>query len=70
MAWVHQELERSGATLQRLHLEYLAQHPDGYRYSQYCRHYHDWARTLAPTMRQVHRAGGKAFVDFRWTDRE
>src|SRR5207245_3440700 len=37
---------------------------DGYRYSQFCRHYHDWARTLAPTMRQIHRAGEKAFVDF------
>lgn len=64
MAWVHQELKRPGVTLQQLHLEYLAQYPDGYRYSQYCRHYHDWARTLAPTMRQVHRAGEKAFVDF------
>jgi transposase len=64
MAWVHQELKRPGVTLQRLHLEYLQQHPDGYRYSQFCRHYYHWARTLAPTMRQVHRAGEKAFVDF------
>src|SRR5262245_8334692 len=63
-AWVHRELTRPGVTLQRLHLEYLQQQPDGYRYSQFCRHYHDWARTLAPTMRQVHRAGEKAFVDF------
>jgi len=64
MAWIHQELKRPGVTLQRLHLEYLAQQPAGYRYSQFCRHYHDWARTLAPTMRQIHRAGEKAFVDF------
>jgi transposase len=64
MAWVHHELKRPGVTLQRLHLEYLQHHPDGYRYSQFCRHYHQWARTLAPTMRQVHRAGEKAFVDF------
>jgi transposase len=64
MAWVHRELKRPGVTLQRLHLEYLQQQPEGYRYSQFCRHYHDWARTLAPTMRQVHRAGEKAFVDF------
>src|SRR5437870_12413101 len=64
MAWIHQELKRPGVTLQRLHLEYLAREPDGYRYSQFCRHYHDWARTLAPTMRQIHRAGEKAFVDF------
>jgi transposase len=64
MAWVHRELKRPGVTLQRLHLEYLQRHPDGYRYSQFCRHYHEWARRLAPTMRQVHRAGEKAFVDF------
>jgi transposase len=64
MAWIHQELKRPGVTLQRLHLEYLAQQPAGYRYGQFCRHYHDWARALAPTMRQIHRAGEKAFVDF------
>jgi transposase len=64
MAWLHQELKRPGVTLQRLHLEYLQQYPDGYRYSQFCRHYQEWTRRLAPTMRQIHRAGEKAFVDF------
>ena len=51
-------------TLQRVWLEFLEAHPDTYRYSQFCLHYHRWARTLAPTMRQVHRAGEKVFVDF------
>jgi transposase len=51
-------------TLQRLWLEYLERQPAGYRYSQFCLHYHRWARTLASTMRQVHRAGEKVFVDF------
>src|SRR5713226_4907597 len=64
MAWLHQELKQPGVTLQRLWLEYLDAHPEGYRYSQFCRHYERWVRTLAPTMRQVHRAGEKAFVDF------
>src|SRR5262245_752006 len=64
MAELHQELKRPVVTLQRLHLEYLAQHPTGYRYSQFCRHYERWVRTLKPAMRQVHRAGEKAFVDF------
>ncbi len=64
MAWIHQELTRPGVTLQRLWLEFLEAHPDTFRYSQFCLHYHRWARTLAPTMRQVHRAGEKAFVDF------
>src|SRR2546425_1676671 len=53
MAWIHQELKRPGVTLQRLHLEYLAQQPPGDRYSQLCRHYHDRARALAPPMRQT-----------------
>ena len=63
-AWLHQELKRPGVTLQLLWLEYAQVHPDGYRYSQFCEHYRRFARTLAPTMRQVHRAGEKAFVDF------
>ena len=64
MAWIHQELKRPGVTLLRLWLEYLERQPAGYRYSQFCRHYQRWARTLAPTMRQIHRAGEKVFVDF------
>ncbi|MFQ5973941.1 MAG: IS21 family transposase [Alphaproteobacteria bacterium] len=63
-AWVHQELKRPGVTLQRLWLEFLERHPEGHRYSQFCVHYHRWVRALAPTMRQIHRAGEKAFVDF------
>jgi transposase len=34
-------LSGPGRPLQRLHLEYLQQHPDGYRYSQFCRYYPD-----------------------------
>jgi transposase len=63
-AFLHQELKRPGVTLQLLWVEYLKVHPDGYRYTQFCEHYRRFARTLAPTMRQVHRAGEKAFVDF------
>jgi len=64
MVWIHQELKRPGVTLQRLWLEFIETHPEGHRYSQSWAHYHRWVRTLAPTMRQVHRAGEKAFVDF------
>lgn len=63
-AWMHQELKRRGVTLQLLWMEYLKIHPDGYRYSQFCLRYHRFARRLAPSMRQVHRAGEKVFVDF------
>ena len=55
---------RQGVTLQLLHVEYLAQHPNGYRYTQSCEHYRRWVRRQRPSMRQVHRAGEKLFVDY------
>ena len=36
----------------------------GTAYSQFCERYRQWARALKPSMRQVHRAGEKLFVDF------
>jgi transposase len=51
-------------TLQLLHLEYLERHPDGYHYTQYCELYRQWLRRRGLTMRQVHRAGEKSFVDY------
>ena len=65
-AWaeVHQELKKAGVTLALLWQEYRAAHPEGYAYSQFCEHYRQWRRALKPSMRQVHRAGEKLFVDF------
>ncbi len=64
--WIqlHQELKRPGVTLQLLWLEYRAVHPTGFAYSHFCDRYRRWARTLKPSMRQVHRAGEKLLVDF------
>ena len=61
---LHQELKKPGVTLPLLWLEYRAAHPTGYAYSQFCERYRQWARALKPSMRQVHRAGEKLFVDF------
>ncbi len=61
---LHEELRRPGVTLQLLWVEYLRDHPGGYRYTQFCEHYHRFARKLSPVMRQVHRAGEKGFIDF------
>lgn len=61
---LHQELKRPGVTLQLLWAEYRAAHPTGYAYSHFCDRYRRWARVLKPSMRQVHRAGEKLFVDF------
>ena len=63
-ATLHQELKKPGVTLTLLWQEYRAQHPYGYAYSQFCERYRQWARRLKPSMRQVHRAGEKLFVDF------
>jgi transposase len=63
-AWVHTELRRVGVTLELLHLEYLQQHPDGYRYSAFCAYYRDWLERQRVSMRQVHKAGEKLFVDY------
>ena len=64
LVWMHTELRRPGVTLELLHLEYLAAHPDGYRYSAFCGHYRRWLAQQRTSMRQVHTAGEKTFVDY------
>jgi transposase len=63
-ARVHTERQRPGVTLELLHVEYLEQHPNGYRYSQFCEYYRRWCRKKRLSMRHVHRAGEKMFVDY------
>lgn len=69
-AHVHEELHRSGVTLQLLWSEYqesVAARGDGtkpYQYSQFCELYGAWRVRLKPSMRRVHRAGEKAFLDY------
>jgi transposase len=61
-ARMHQELKRQGVTLQLL---WEAAHgARAYRYSQFCVHYHEYRGTVARSMRQVHRAGEKVFIDY------
>jgi transposase len=62
---VERELRGRGVTLQLLWREYLGRHPDGYRYTQFCEHFHAWQqRSRPPTMRQLHRAGEALEVDW------
>jgi transposase len=63
-AWVHRELRRPDVTLALLWEEYRTGAPDGFGYSWFCDLYRAWAGRLKPTMRQVHLAGEKMFVDF------
>jgi transposase len=62
--YLHTERRKPGVTLELLHLEYLERHPDGYRYTQFCEIYRQWLQRRRLTMRQVHRAGEKGFVDY------
>src|SRR4030095_14892972 len=66
-AETHQELKKDGVTLALLWSEYRGAHPGGDAYSQFCERYRQWRRALQPSMRQVHRAGEKLFVDFSGT---
>jgi transposase len=61
---VHAELRRKGVTKRLLWLEYREAHPDGYGYSRFCALYAVWAGHLHPTMRLVHKAGERCFVDY------
>src|SRR5437867_10546424 len=63
-AYIHAERRKPGVTLELLHLEYLEQHPDGYRYTQFCEFYRRWVKRRGLSMRQIHRAGEKLFVDY------
>ena len=70
---IHQELARKGVTLMLLWEEYCAQVGDEYNtenpikpwsYSQFCANYRQFAKRLKRSMRQVHRAGEKLFIDY------
>ena len=62
---VERELRGRGVTLRLLWLEYLSRHPGGYRYTQFCAHFHAWQRrSRPPPMRRQHRAGEALEVDW------
>jgi transposase len=63
-ASVHEELKREGATLQGLHEEYLAVHPEGMAYSLFCQRHRVSANPLKRYMRQAYMAGERLFVDY------
>ena len=65
-AAVHCELRRPNVTLALLWEEYRAGPggQDGFGYSWFCELYRAWVGCLKPTLRQVHPAGERVFVDF------
>ena len=63
-AWIHQELKRPGVTLQLLWEEYQRGSPQAYKYTSFCVTYRAWALGLKRSMRQIHPAGERLFVDY------
>jgi len=64
-ALLHNERKKSkNVTLQLLWEEYIADHPHGYQYSWFCKHYKNWRKTVEPVMRQTYHFGEKCFVDY------
>ena len=63
-AYIHRELRKRPVTLMLLWEEYRAVHMQGYGYSQFCERYRQWKGRLSPTMRQIHTAGERVFVDY------
>ncbi|MEE9423854.1 MAG: IS21 family transposase [Methylococcales bacterium] len=62
---VYQELKRKGMTKQLLWEEYTQQYPNrSYSYPQYCLLYRRWLKQQKRSMRQIHKAGEKLFVDY------
>lgn len=63
-AVVHQELKRAGVTLMLLWEEYAQGNPLAYKYTSFCIKYREFALRQLRSMRQVHIAGEKLFVDY------
>lgn len=58
------QLTKTGCTLQTLWNEYLEQHPDGYRYTQFTQYYKLWSNRQKPSGILLHKAAEKLFVDY------
>jgi transposase len=73
--WVAIELRKKAVTLRLLWREYREVQPDGLGYTQFCVQFRAYQKQISPTMRQIHKAGEKVFVDYAgmtvpWFDTE
>lgn len=58
------ELERTGVTKQLLWQEYLSQHPDGYRYTQFCERLRRYQKTADVSLHIAYQPGDTLMIDF------
>jgi transposase len=62
--YFEKELQRKHVTRHLLWKEYLSEHPNGYRYSQFCFHLDQMLVARNPTAVLEHNPGEKLYVDF------
>ena len=62
--YIDKEIRKKGVTYLLLWQEYKELHPQGYGYTQFKKHYHNYKKKLNPSMRQIHLNGEKLFVDY------
>lgn len=63
-AKINSELRKKHITRQLLWEEYKEQNPEGFGYTQFCYHLSRWQKKLTVSMRQIHKAGEKLFIDY------
>jgi transposase len=61
---VHRELQRKSVTLQLLWEEYKPTVAHPISYNHFCLLYREWKKAQPKSMRQTHKAGDKAFIDY------
>lgn len=62
--WIERELKRKHVTRRQLWREYLAQHPEGLRYTAFCVKFQHWRRSRNVTLSLTHTPGDRLFVDY------
>jgi len=64
ISYFEKELSRKHVTRKLIWEEYVAAHPDGYRYSQFCYHLSQLLVARKPTAVLEHHPGEKLYIDF------
>ena len=62
--YIHKEMKKKGVTILLLWEEYLRDNLDGYSYSRFNTKYGNWRKSKGLSLRQVHKAGEKVFIDY------
>ncbi len=64
-AAIHQDLRRhKSLTLLQVWTEYKEAHPQGYQYTQFVDHYHEYVRSIDVAYRRIYHPGDQMQVDF------